>query len=122
MNPTPVFSIPPLKASDFIGTDVVNPHGDNLGTIKEVMLDPNTGKIAYGVVSFGGFLGLGEKLFAIPFKAFKYNYLKNEYMLNVPKERLEVAPGFDSEHWPTMADEQWNRDINQYYEVAPYWE
>ena len=64
-----VFSHPPVKASSIIGTDVVNPEGDSLGDIKEVVIDPRTGKVAYAVVSFGGFLGMGEKLFAIPFSA-----------------------------------------------------
>ena len=73
--------------------------GVNLGDVKEVVIDPRTGKVAYAVVSFGGFLSMGEKLFAIPFSAFEYNVAKNEYMLDISKERLEAAPGFDADHW-----------------------
>ena len=116
------FSNSPVKASSIIGTDVVNPKGDNLGDIKEVVIDPSTGRVAYAVVSFGGFLGMGEKLFAIPFSAFAYNAGNNEYVLDVPKERLKEAPGFDSEHWPSMSDEKWNRDVYSYYGRSPYWE
>jgi sporulation protein YlmC with PRC-barrel domain len=116
------FSNAPVKASSIIGTDVVNPKGDNLGDIKEVVLDPLSGKVAYVVVSFGGFLSLGEKLFAIPFSSFTYNVSKNEYVLDISKERLETAPGFDSDHWPTMADEKWNREVYKYYEREPYWQ
>lgn len=116
------FSSSPVKASSMIGTDVVNPKGENLGDVKEVVIDPRSGKVAYAVVSFGGFLGMGEKLFAIPFSAFAFDARKNEYVLDISKERLKAAPGFDSDHWPSMAEEKWNRDVYKYYEAAPYWE
>ena len=116
------FSNSPVKASSMIGTDVVNPKGDNLGDVKEVVIDPRTGKVAYAVVSFGGFLGMGEKLFAIPFSAFEYNVEKNEYVLDISKEKLTAAPGFDPDHWPSMTEEKWNRDVYKYYERSPYWE
>ena len=122
MNQLQVFSSSPIKASSIIGTDVVNPKGDNLGDIKEVVIDPRTGKVAYAVVSFGGFLTMGEKLFAIPFSAFEYDQAENEYVLDVSKERLEAAPGFDADNWPSMADEKWNRDVYKYYDRSPYWE
>src|SRR3989344_3757268 len=92
----------PLKASNIIGSDVVNPERENLGSIKEMVIDPSTGKVAYAVVSFGGFLGLGTKLFAIPFSAFAYTDSENEYVLDVAKERLKEAHGFDSNNWPSM--------------------
>ncbi len=122
MNQHAVFSNSPVKASTIIGTSVVNSKGDSLGDIKEVVIDPATGKVAYSVVSFGGFLSMGEKLFAIPFSAFQYDAAENEYVLDVSKERLQAAPGFDSDKWPSMADEQWNRDVYKYYERSPYWE
>jgi len=116
------FANSPLKASSIIGTDVVNPKDESLGDIKEVVIDPYTGKVAYAVVSFGGFLGMGEKLFAIPFSAFEYNTTTHKYVLDVSKERLKAAPGFDPDHWPSMAEEKWNRDVYKYYELTPYWE
>ena len=116
------FNGSPVKASHIIGKDVVNPEGDSLGDIKEVMVDPNTGRIAYAVVSFGGFLGLGEKLFAVPYTALDYDHQDNEYVLDVPKEELKNAPGFDPQHWPSMADERWNREVYNYYKRTPYWE
>lgn len=122
MNQVQTFSHSPIKASSIIGTDVVNPKGDNLGDIKEVVIDPRTGRVAYAVVSFGGFLTMGEKLFAIPFSAFTYNATENEYVLDVSKERLEATPGFDADNWPAMAEEKWNRDVYKYYERPPYWE
>ena len=122
MIPMSTFSITPMKASSIIGTGVVNAIGENLGNVKEVVLDPRSGKVAYVVVSFGGFLTMGEKLFAIPFSAFDYNLTKKEYVLDVPKERLEAAPGFDSNNWPSMGEESWNRDVYNFYGRSPYWE
>lgn len=122
MSKLQTFSNVPVKASSIIGTNVVSPKGDSLGDVKEVVIDPSIGRVAYAVVSFGGFLSIGEKLFAIPFSALKYNVSKNEYVLDVSKERLEAAPGFDSNHWPSMADEKWNRDVHSYYNRSPYWE
>jgi sporulation protein YlmC with PRC-barrel domain len=122
MSAQQVFASSPVKASSIIGTNVVNPKGESLGDVKEIVIDPRTGRVAYAVVSFGGFLSMGEKLFAIPFSAFKYNVTKNDYVLDVSKERLKAAPGFDSDHWPSMSDEKWNRDVYKYYERPPYWE
>jgi len=112
----------PLKASNIIGADVVNPERENLGSIKEIVIDPSTGQVAYAVVSFGGFMGVGTKLFAIPFSVFAYTESENEYVLNVAKDRLKEAPGFDADRWPSMNDEKWNRDMFSYYDRAPYWE
>lgn len=122
MGQTQPFTNSPVKASKIIGTKVVNPKGDNLGDIKELVIDPLTGRVAYAVVSFGGFLSLGEKLFAIPFSAFAYSVAQSNYVLDVSKERLEAAPGFDADHWPSMTDEAWNRHVYKYYERLPYWE
>lgn len=122
MNQAQVFSSSPVRASVMIGTDVVNSTGDNLGDIKEVVIDPRSGRVAYAVVSFGGFLGMGEKLFAVPFSAFDYNVKTGNYVLDISKQRLEAAPGFDSDNWPTMSDEKWNREVYQYYGRSPYWE
>ena len=122
MSQLSMFSNSPVKASSIIGSKVVNPKAESLGDIKEIVIDPSTGRVAYVVVSFGGFLSMGEKLFAIPFSSFEYNLVNNEYVLHVPKERLETAPGFDPEHWPSMSDEKWNRDVYKYYGRSPYWE
>ncbi len=122
MSQPQTFSNSPVKASSIIGSNVVNPKHESLGDVKEMVIDPRTGKVAYAVVSFGGFLGMGEKLFAIPFSAFAYNPSENEYVLDVDKAKLKAAPGFDSDHWPAMTDEKWNRDTSGYYDRAPYWE
>jgi sporulation protein YlmC with PRC-barrel domain len=116
------FESSPVRASVIIGTNVANPEGDGLGTIKDIVIDPFTFKVAYVVVAFGGFLRTSGKLFAMPFKLFKYDGKKAEYILDLSKEQLEAAPGFDPEHWPSMADEQWHRDVHSYYGYEPWWE
>jgi len=81
-----LFKHSPVKATSIIGTKVVNPQDENLGDIKELMVDPQTGHVAYAVVAFGGFLSMGEKLFAIPFGAFDYNPTKHEYSWMWPRK------------------------------------
>jgi sporulation protein YlmC with PRC-barrel domain len=93
MSQLDIFSSSPVKVSSVIGTDVINAKGEKLGDIKEIVIDPQTGKVVYAVVTFGGFMTLGEKLFAIPFSAFAYNVSKNEYILDIPKERLQEVNG-----------------------------
>ena len=117
-----MFSKSLVKASSVIGTKIVNPKGESLGEIKEVVLDPSVGRVAYVVVSLVRSFVMGEKLFAIPFSAFGYNVTKNEYVLDAPKALMEKAPGFDSDHWPTWTDEKWNRDVYGFYNRSPYWE
>jgi len=111
-----------LKGSTFIGADVQNPQGQNLGDIKDVVIDRTSGRIAYAVVSFGGFLGMGEKLFAVPWGAFAQPKAdKDTFVLDIDKERLKNAPGFDAHNWPQMASREWVTSLYSYYNVPPYW-
>jgi sporulation protein YlmC with PRC-barrel domain len=111
-----------LKGSTLIGGDVKNPQGENLGDIKDIVVDRASGRVVYAVVSFGGFLGLGEKLFAVPWGAFSQAAPnKDRFVLAVDKERLKNAPGFDSTNWPQMASRDWVSNLYTYYEVVPYW-
>jgi sporulation protein YlmC with PRC-barrel domain len=110
-----------MAASDFEGEDVVNREGETLGDIEEIMLDVRSGRIAYAVLGAGGFLGLGEKYFAIPWRALTLDTDRKCFILDVDKERLEKAPGFDRDHWPSMADERWASEVHDYYGISPYW-
>jgi hypothetical protein len=105
-----------------LGDRVVNPQGEHLGEIKELMIDPQTGHVGYAVLSFGGFLGMGDKLFAIPFRALELNADRKEFVLNVPKDKLKTAPGFDKNEWPKSADRKWGTEIHTFYGTTPYWE
>jgi sporulation protein YlmC with PRC-barrel domain len=111
-----------MGASTLSGDDVVNRQGEKLGTIEEIMLDVLTGRIAYAVLSAGGFLGIGDKLFAIPWRSLTLDPENKCFVVDVGKERLEQAPGFDKDRWPSMADESWARELHTYYRVRPYWE
>ena len=111
-----------MDAATLIGDAVVNARGDDLGKIEAIMLDVTSGRIAYAVLSFGGFLGMGSKLFAIPWSALTLDTDQKCFILDVPKERLDNAPGFDKDHWPQMADPTWASDLHSYYDVQPYWD
>ncbi|MCC5873950.1 MAG: PRC-barrel domain-containing protein [Gammaproteobacteria bacterium] len=107
---------PELTASStLIGDDVCNRDGEELGDIEEIMLDMRTGRIGYVVLAFGGFLGMGEKFFAVPWDAIRLDEKSKRLILDVDRERLVNAPGFDKEHWPDMADPSWQRAINSHY-------
>jgi sporulation protein YlmC with PRC-barrel domain len=89
-----------LTATTLIGNKVHNPADENLGEVHDFMLDLNTGTIEYVIIEFGGFLGLGEKFFAIPFDVLTLNTERHIFILDVSREQLENAPGFDKDHWP----------------------
>jgi sporulation protein YlmC with PRC-barrel domain len=89
-----------LTASSIIGDTVLNPEGDHLGTIKDIMIDLVDGKIEYIIIEFGGFLGIGEKYFAIPFALLQVDAKLDGFILNQTREALNGAPGFDKDHWP----------------------
>jgi sporulation protein YlmC with PRC-barrel domain len=111
-----------LSATTIIGDKVINPQGEHLGEIKELMIDLDLGRVAYAVLSFGGVLGMGEKLFAVPFQALQLRPDRHEFVLNVDKEKLKMAPGFDKNNWPSTADRTWGAQIHKYYGYEPYWE
>ena len=89
-----------LTASSIIGDKIYNHLDEDLGEIKEIMLDIDNGSIEYVVLEYGGFLGMGSKFFAIPFKALSIDTNRHAFVLNQSKEVLEKAPGFDKDHWP----------------------
>lgn len=111
-----------LSASRLIGDQVVNAAGEDLGKIDEMMIDTLTGRVAYAVLSFGGFLGMGDKLFAIPWDRLSLDLDNKRFILNVDRAKLERAPGFDKDNWPDMADPSWGSQSFTYYGSHPYWE
>jgi sporulation protein YlmC with PRC-barrel domain len=110
-----------LAASTLAGDHVRNGAGDDLGSIEEIMLDLEGGRIAYAVLSFGGFLGIGDKLFAVPWSALRIDRDEHAFILDVDRETLEIAPGFDKHHWPDMADPVFGRTVHEHYGRTPYW-
>ncbi|MCK6431932.1 MAG: PRC-barrel domain-containing protein [Burkholderiaceae bacterium] len=108
-----------MGADTLLGNDVCNKDGEELGDIKEFMIDMASGKIAYAVLSFGGLLGLGDKLFAVPWAALKLDTVNKRFTLDVPKTVLKEAPGFDRQHWPSMSDRTWASGVHRFYGL-PY--
>ncbi len=104
-----------LSASTISGDSVRNAADEDLGDIKDLMIDIDTGNVAYAVLSFGGWLGMGDKLFAVPWSAFTVDTANHYLILNVPKERFEDAPGFDKDNWPNFADREFATRISDYY-------
>lgn len=104
-----------LSASTLHGNDIYNTHEENLGSLKEIMLDVHSGTVRYAVLSSGGFLGIGDKLFAIPWQALAIDTKNKRFVLDVDADRLKNAPGFDKDNWPDMADSTWAQDIHSYY-------
>lgn len=108
-----------LSASTIMHDNIRNASGEDLGKIEDLMVDVGTGNIEYAVVSFGGFLSIGDKYFAIPLEAMRLDTDKECLVLDEPKERLENAPGFDKDHWPNHAEPKWRQTVRSYYNLEP---
>ena len=111
MTTTPRF----LSASTLNGDSVKNHKDESIGDLKDIMIDTANGKIAYGVLSFGGVLGMGEKLFAVPWEALTVDGNNKQLLLNIEKDKLKDAPGFDKDHWPNFADPKFSDQMRTYY-------
>ena len=105
-----------VKSAEVIGRNVINAEGESLGKIEEIVLAKLAGTAKYVVLSFGGLLGMGNKLFALPWKSISYDPGRKAFVLSVSKEKLEKAPGFDKGHWPDMQQAVWRDSIAQYYD------
>ncbi len=104
-----------LAAKSMVGDKVENPMGENLGTIDNLMINLPSGMIEYAVVEFGDFLGIGGKLFAVPFRELRLDPQRRVFVLNRDKAHLEKAPGFDKTHWPDTNDHAYFENVNMYY-------
>ena len=104
-----------MGADTLLGNDVYNSEGQDLGDIREFMIDMASGRIEYAVLSFGGVLGMGDKLFAVPWSALTLDTVNQRFTLNVSKDSLTDAQGFDKDHWPAMADATWAAGMRKFY-------
>ncbi|PMS15304.1 photosystem reaction center subunit H [Trinickia dabaoshanensis] len=110
-----------MAASTLDGDKILSTDGEEIGKVKEIMLDVQAGRIAYVVMSCGGFLGIGDKLLAIPWNALTLDTTRKCFLVSLSSELIKNAPGFDKQHWPSMADATWATSIHQYYGREPYW-
>src|SRR5258708_1757046 len=110
-----------LTASTLKGDKVLNYKNEDIGKVEEIMIDIHTGRVAYVVISFGGLLGVGNKLFAVPWSALQVDTDRKCFLMDANKELLKNAPGFDKNNWPDTPNGQWYHDVYKYYQQEPYW-
>ena len=109
-----------ISADKVEGTAVYNRMGERLGTVHTVMIDKYTGQVAYAVMSFGGFLGIGESYHPLPWKVLTYDTRQGGYVVDLDRSRLEAAPSYTISDMPNWSDQSYRRRIDEYYGVPPY--
>ena len=110
-----------LIASDKVeGTAVYNRKGERLGDVHNLMIDKYSGQVAYAVMSFGGFLGIGESYHPLPWKVLDYDTTKGGYVVDLDKEKLSGAPSFSRDQTPDWGNREWDARVHDYYGVRPY--
>lgn len=110
-----------ISADKVQGTTVYNHAGEKLGTVEKIMIDKQTGKVAYALMSFGGFLGIGDKHHPLPWDVLTYDTDQDGYVVNLDKETLEGAPTIERGQRVDWSDESWGQGIHDYYGARPYW-
>lgn len=110
-----------LPTSSVLGEIVKNRQGEQLGEVKDIVVDLEYGCVAYALLSFGGFLGLGKKLFVVPWNAMTFCD-DDGFCIEMERSKLEHAPGFNRDEWPDVSDRRWGAEVHRYYKVTPYWE
>lgn len=111
-----------LSATTVMGNQVINLGRDELGTITDIIFDVPLSQISYAIISYGGFLGIGEKLFAVPWRAMVLDPEQRAFILNISREIFENSAGIDKNNWPDFSDRVWGEQLHQFYGVLPYWE
>jgi sporulation protein YlmC with PRC-barrel domain len=112
-----------LRTADIVGLPVRNKAGENLGKIDDLVIDMKHGEVRYAALSFGGIAGIGAKLFAVPWEALTFKFgapgdiSARHVMFETTKDQLDKAPGFDSSHWPNVADPQWAASIDKHFKI-----
>jgi len=107
-----------IRAAKVQGTAVTNPANENLGSIRDVVLDKLDGSVRYAVLEFGGFLGMGSKLFALPWELLAYDERADAYVIDIDKGVLKRAPGFDTDNWPDMGAVEFDTGLRSYYGLS----
>ena len=115
-----------MDSAKIVGCKVENPKGENLGKIENLMLDLSEGRILYAVLSFGGFLGMGDKLFPVPVDALQWRVDSkgglDRCLVDIDKETLKSAPGYKKDELPSTADRTFASKVYTHYGFSPYWE
>jgi PRC-barrel domain len=104
-----------------LGAKVINAHREDMGKIEDIVLDAKQNRVAYAIVSLGGFLGFGDEHFPVPWEALSFDLSEKAAVLGVDKERLKSAPRFHKDKWPDMTDAAWGESLHRHYGYEPYW-
>ena len=104
-----------------IGAYIQNNRGEYLGQIRDLMIDPQDGGVAFAVLAHGGTMGIPMRYFAVPFSALTVSHKKNVYLLDISREKMNAAPSFARSQWPGRADREWEREVFRYYGETPHW-
>jgi hypothetical protein len=110
-----------IAASKVQGAEVYNAAGESLGSIHDLMIDKISGNVAYAIMSFGGFLGIGDSYHPLPWPLLQYDTSKGGYVVNLDKTQLEGAPSYEVGAEPAWGDPEYETGIHDYYGVGPYW-
>jgi sporulation protein YlmC with PRC-barrel domain len=110
-----------MAAATLDGNTVISSDGEHVGKVSDIMLDVRSGRIAYAVLSEGGFLGMGTTLHAIPWNALTLDIDEECFRVDITAQKIKDEPGFDKDHWPSMADVTWGSELHRYYNRDPYW-
>jgi uncharacterized protein YrrD len=111
-----------MSADTLVGRDVENRQGEDFGEIADLAIDLSNGRIAYVILEYGGWLGLGEKLAAVPWQALKADVANPRVTMDINKDKLKILPGFARDEWPQTLDRQWLANVYSRYGEKPYWE
>lgn len=110
-----------ISSAKVEGTSVYNRGGDSLGSIHNLMIDKASGHVAYAIMSFGGFLGIGDQFHPLPWSVLKYDTNMGGYVVDLDKQQLEGGPAYDADSEPDWRDRTYENKIHDYYGVGPYW-
>jgi sporulation protein YlmC with PRC-barrel domain len=110
------------SASALCGQRVLSRDEHTLGTVSELMLDLADNRIAYAVVASGGFMGVGERFYAVPWNAMSLDAQRNSFVLDISKLDFAQAPSFDRDHWPHMDQLHWHQQVHRFYDSRPAWD
>jgi len=108
------------RATRLLGSKVETPRGESLGRLEDLIVDPDDGRVAAAIVSMGGFLGIGEKLTAIPLPALTYDEAAERFVLDVDRDTLRRAPAFGPDDWPELLDRVWAADVQAHFGFPPF--
>jgi sporulation protein YlmC with PRC-barrel domain len=111
-----------IAADQVNGTAVYDTQGEKLGSVEDLMIDKVSGRIAYAVLSFGGFLGIGDKHHPLPWGTLKYDPSVGGYVVALDRSVLEGAPAYADSERVAWDDERWGREVHDYYKARPYWD